>query len=104
MLSVPLQPVSNQTLSVNLGGQSVQLNIYQKQTGLYIDVLVNNGLIIGGVICENVNRIVRDLYLGFIGDFVFVDIQGNDDPEFTGLGDRFQLIYLEAADLPTGVG
>jgi hypothetical protein len=102
MQIVPLQAVPNQTVTVPLNGQVTQLNVYSKGADLYMDVLVNNVLIIGGVICENLNRIVRSLYLGFQGDFVFIDNQGNTDPAYTGLGGadaRYSLAYLSPADL-----
>lgn len=99
MQIVPLQPIPNQTLQVQLGGQACALNVYQQNYGLYMDVYVGSTLIIGGVICENLNRIVRSPYLGFIGDFIFIDNQASDDPVYTGLGARFSLAYLEQADL-----
>src|ERR1700678_364286 len=104
MLIVPLQPVASQTLNVQLAGQNCQLNVYQKSTGLFMDVYVAGALIIAGVICENLNRIVRSLYLGFIGDFCFLDTQGTTDPYYTGLGSRYQLCYVEVSDLPAGEG
>jgi len=96
---VPLLPIPNQTLTVNLDGQICQLNVYQLGASLYIDVLVNNVLIIGGVICENLNRIVRSLYLGFQGDLAFIDNQGSSDPVYAGLGGRYSLVYIEADEL-----
>lgn len=100
---VPLQAVPNQTLTVPLAGQSVDLNVYQNDTGLYIDVLVSGEPVVLGVICQNFNRIVRNIYLGFTGDFMFYDSAGGEapiDPEYTGLGSRFLLVYLAADDLP----
>lgn len=107
MQVVPLQPVPNQTLQVQLGGQACVLNVYQLAYGLFMDVRVGNELVVPGVICENLNRIVRSLYLGFAGDFCFFDTQGGaspQDPIYTGLGGRFQLVYLEENDLPAGEG
>lgn len=104
MQIVPTQPIPNQTLQVNLGGQACILNIYQQAYGLYVDVYVGSTLIIAGVIALNANRIVRSLYLGFLGDFVFFDTQDANDPEFSGLGTRYSLVYLEQADLPPGQG
>lgn len=99
MQLIPLQATANQTVSVQLSGQSCTLNVYQKSTGLFMDVLVNDVLIIGGVLCENLNRIVRSTYLGFIGDFAFVDTQGTLDPYYEGIGSRYYLIYLNASEL-----
>lgn len=100
MQEVPTQALPNQSLQVQLGSQACTLNVYQLAYGLFMDVYVNGVLIIGGVVCQDVNRIVRDLYLGFVGDFMWVDTQGSDDPAYTGLGTRFRLMYLEVADLP----
>lgn len=101
MIQVPLQAVPSQTVAVTLGGQACQLNIYSKLGILYLDVFVNNAVLMLGVQCQNGNRILRSLYLGFIGDLIFVDTQGSDDPAFGGLGSRFLLEYLEADDLIT---
>lgn len=100
MLVVPTNPNPNQTFQVQLANQACTLEIYQLDYGLFVNLFVAGTLIIGGVLAENLNRIVRSLYLGFVGDFVFVDTQGTDDPVYTGLGSRFLLIYLEQADLP----
>ena len=96
---VPVQAVPNQTLQVQLANQPTTLNIYQLSTGLFMDVEVNGELIIGGVICQNLNRIVRSAYLGYPGDFVWDDTQGTSDPVYTGLGARYLLAYLNVADL-----
>jgi hypothetical protein len=77
----------------------VTLNLYQRASGLFIDVYVGADLIVAGVIALNLNRIVRSAYLGFAGDFIFVDTQGDADPVYTGLGARFQLVYLTAAEV-----
>jgi hypothetical protein len=99
MLVVPVASIPNQQLQVQLDGQACTLNIYQLQYGTFMDVLVNGIAIISGVICQNINRIVRDLYLGFSGDFIWLDTQGTTDPVYTGFGTRYQLLYLEASDL-----
>lgn len=94
MLIVPLQPVPNQTLQVQLAGQPCTLNLFQYTYGLFASVYVGDVLIIASVLCQNFNRIVRSTYLGFVGDLVFLDTQGTDDPIYTGLGSRFVLLYL----------
>lgn len=102
MISVPLKPVPNQSTQVVLGGQSCVLHVYQLAYGLFVDVEVNDQLVVAGVICQNLNRVVRSLYLGFSGDLTFWDTAGTDDPQdpvYTGLGARFVLLYLSASEL-----
>lgn len=103
MILVPTQAVPSQTMTIQLGNQNVQLNIYQQNYGLFMDVFVNNGLIIGGVLCKNLVRIVRNAYLNFIGDFVWYDITNSGlDPTYDGVGSRYLLVYLEQGTDVTG--
>ena len=104
MLLIPIQALPNQSFQVQLASQPCSINLYQTSYGLFFDLFIGSTQIIAGVLCENLNRLVRSLYLGFVGDFIFNDLQGISDPVYTGLGSRFQLIYLEASDLPTGEG
>lgn len=99
MLIVPLKAEKSQTVTATLGGQVVQIDIYQKAFGLFANVFVSNVLVIGGTICQNLNRLVRSTYLGFIGDLMFIDNQGTSDPTYDGLGTRYSLMYLDASDL-----
>lgn len=99
MQIIPIADVPSQALTAQLGGQNCLFNLYQKLGSLYCDVYVSNAPIVTGVICQNLNRIVRDLYLGFVGDVTFIDTQGTDDPSSPGLGTRFLFAYLETADL-----
>lgn len=105
MQVVPLQPIPNQTLQVQLEGQACTLDVFQTAFGLFMSVNIGSTVIIATVLCENLNRIVRSAYLGFDGDFTFLDTQGTADPVYTGLGGadaQFQLLYLTAAELAAG--
>jgi hypothetical protein len=98
MLVVPTIATPSQRLTARLGGQSCTIDVFQKSTGLFLDLYVNDALVIGGVIALNANRIVRDTYLGFVGDLAFFDTQGVEDPLASGLGVRWFLVYLEAGE------
>ena len=104
MQIIPLQAVPAQTLNIQLGAQPCNINVYTEGVAVYVDLYVNAVLIIGGVLARQAVRIVRDSYLGFSGDLVFVDTTpspplGPIDPVYTGLGSRFQLCYLFPAEL-----
>jgi hypothetical protein len=97
MLRVPLQPVANQTLAVTLARQPTQIALRQNGSSIYIDVSVNRSSVIRGRICRDRQRLLLDAhYRGFAGELAFVDLQGKDDPQWQGLGSRWQLYYIEA--------
>jgi hypothetical protein len=116
MKQIPLSAVPSQTLNITLGGQNCQIAVYQKQpivdaygvaAGLFFDIAVNNVPIANAVKCLDRAQLLLDrTYLGVVGDFMFLDTSGTGPPDFTGsppyytgLGTRFLLLYLEAADL-----
>lgn len=114
MQIVPLSPVPDQTLQIVLGGQNCVISIYTlngysmvadnnldvPQSFLYFDLAVNGAQITNTVICLDRDRLLLSrAYLGVVGDFMFVDTQGSSDPQASGLGSRYQLLYLEASDL-----
>lgn len=94
--TIPLVAKAAQQMSVQLGGQRVALSTYQKAFGLYIDVYVNDALVIGGVAARNDDAIVRSSYLGFLGDLYFHDTQGASDPTYETLGTQHVLLYAGA--------
>ena len=102
MVVVPLQPLPNQTLQAQINNQPCTISVFQFNYGLFFSLFVGSTPIVLSVICRNLNRLVRDLYLGFSGDFIFVDTQGSDDPDYLGLGGptaRYQLVYLSPDNL-----
>ncbi len=103
MMIVPTLAVPSQQIKTVLDDQIVNLAIYQLRYGMFMDVTINDVLEVGGVICQDRNRIIRSSYLnakvGFSGDFAFFDLTGREDPVYTGLGDRFQLGYLSQDEL-----
>ena len=94
MQTVPLQPVPSQQISTVLGGQNCQLSIYAQTTGIYADITVNGVVISTGIIALNFVPLNPFNYAPFVGNLIFFDTQGVDDPTYTGLGSRFQLAYL----------
>jgi hypothetical protein len=100
MIVVPLRSVPSQTVGVTLGNQVCAIHVYQRSTGLYVDLSVSDQLVIGGVVAHDRNRIVRSKYLGFVGDLAFVDTQGTHNPIYTGLAEeRYLLIYFSPEEL-----
>lgn len=95
---IPLSAVPSQTLSVTLAGQATTIDVNQLSTGLFVDMSVAGVSIVSGQIALNLVRMIRTAYLGFVGDLVFVDTVAASDPDHTGLGGRYQLVYGSEAD------
>ena len=101
MQAIPISPVPSQSFAVTLGNQPCRIAILTRSTGLYLNLLVNDVLVLAGVPCLSTVLIVRDSYFGFVGDLAFFDLQGDTDPVYTDLGSRYVLLYLEPGiDLP----
>jgi len=97
---VPTQPLPSQVFNVILDEQSITVTLRQLASGLFMNIQLNGQQMLGLVICQNLNRIVRNTYFGMAGDFIFYDENGTGlDPVFTGLGAQFSLYYIEAAEL-----
>lgn len=99
MKTVSIEPLKSQTVSVLLGGQQCTLRLIQRPSAVYLDLTVNGNPIMQGVPCYYGNKLVRYQYLGFLGDLVFLDNAGTDDPKWDGLGIRYQLFYLEEGEI-----
>lgn len=116
---IPLQPVPSQVLEVTLNNQACKIKVFTKHIQvpihppgttvtnppvfeevdpLFLDLYLNDVLVVGGVLCLNKVGIVRNPYFGFVGDLSFNDLQGNEDPQVNGLGLRWILSYW--SDLP----
>lgn len=94
MQQIPLQSIQSQIIRCVLGNQNVQLFIYQKPEGLFVDVAVQNTTIVSAALALDITPIVCRNYAGFSGNLIFTDTQGNSDPYYTGLADRYALLYL----------
>lgn len=94
MLTIPLSAIPSQNLSVVLGAQSCKIAVYQKDVGVFLDLSVAGAPIVTCAICRDRVNVVRHEYLGFAGSLLFVDTQGTLEPDYTGFGARWKLVYL----------
>lgn len=98
-VTIPVSAVASQTLTVPLSSHTAKLNIYQLDTGLFMDIYLDGTLIMAGVLCQDRTWIIRKAYYGFPGDLVFIDSQGTEDPYYSDLNDRWCLYYQEGQNV-----
>ena len=101
MIVVPAQPLPAQVLRCILGGQACKIVIFQKSTGVFVDLYAADQLIVAGALALTGNKLVRSEYLAFSGDIGFVDTTPDEaplsEPEmvyYTGIGSRYLLVYV----------
>lgn len=120
MQVVPLAAVPSQNFQIVLGGQNCAISLYLQngydftdstlettEANLYFDLTYNGIDVTNCAICLNQKRLlINRQYLGFVGDFMFVDTQGTNDPQYTGLGGntpRYVLLYITPADIAAAI-
>ena len=100
MIKIKLNPVENQELVILLAEQVCKIRIQQLTTGVFLTLTVNDVLVRSMQKCIDRVPVITDAYLGFIGQFVFIDECAMEDPYYTGFGGKFGFYYLEVQDLP----
>lgn len=98
MQTIPLQAIPSQIVKTVLGGQNCQILINQKAEGLFVDVNADGVDVALAMIARDAVPIVCRGYSGFAGNLIFIDTQGSLDPSYLGLGTRWTLTYLTAAE------
>lgn len=94
---VPLSPLPSQELSLVLGNQDVTVRVLTRGDYLYLDVLKEKEpVILGQLIVTGQNLLPAGLS-AFTGNFQMVDLNGDSDPFYTGLGTQFRLLYNDEA-------
>lgn len=91
---IALNAVPSQYVKVVLGDQNVQILLQQKPQGIFVDVNVDGVDVSTSVLALNNTPLIARPYLGITGNLLLVDTAGTDDPDYTGLGDRFRLVYV----------
>ncbi len=86
-LAIDLQKNANQNLQVTLGGNVYRLTLNTRLDELYMSIIKNGEPIIYNRICQNLNLIEEG--------FVFVDLDGNENPRFEQFNDRFVLTWTD---------
>ena len=94
---IPLRAVPAQTVQVTLAGQPVTLYLRQLGDRQYLSASWAGQVLCDTVLMVNRSAILRAPYTGFIGDIAVNDTQGDDAPDYTGWGSRWQLLFNSEA-------
>lgn len=105
MVEIPLQSVGNQTLDTVLDGQNCSLSLsYKPAQGLFASFTVNGVSVLTSRLVRTGAALIGATHLGFAGELILVDALGTSDPVYSGLGQRWRLLYLTADEVATYAG
>lgn len=82
---IPLNQVPNQIVTVELSGDTYDIELRTMLNNLYISIQKNGVFICQNQVCQNCNP---------IGKFVFYDHDSEDDPKYAELSTRFILVFI----------
>lgn len=87
-LSIPLDAVPNQTVQVQIAQETWEVTVETRLGELYLSL----GNRTDGIVL--LNRVCRDRTL-MAGGFFFYDVDGKENPVYTGLGGRYVLVWTD---------
>ena len=95
IVEVPLSALPSQELSLVLSNQDVTVRVLTRGDYLYLDDLKDGSAVIQGQLIVTGQNLLPSGLADFIGNFQMVDINGNSDPVYTGLGTQYRLLYSD---------
>lgn len=90
---IPLKAEPNQVFNIELERKQCVFEFITRGVFLYMNLNIDGKEIINGIICLNKVNLIQYNDFAFNGKVYFEDTQGNLDPLYYGLNDRWLLIY-----------
>ncbi len=94
IIEIPARPIPAYSFQTILNGQACSLRLVWRNDTLYCDLMVDNAYIWQGRIVHDRTPIKNFRVTPFVGNFVFVDYEGTNDPQYSGLGSRYRMFYI----------
>lgn len=103
MQEIPLRATGNQTLQVVLESQNCSLRLYTRGLSdgvetLFCDLSIDQNPVFYGCPCLDGLPMPLYAWLGMTGQLVFIDMEGDEAPRWSGLGSRWKLLYMSPAE------
>jgi hypothetical protein len=98
MIQITTSPLPAQEFRCVLDYQYCVISLYQKAKRLYMDLTSGDKPICRGAICQHGTDVVQSVNPEFRGTLHFYDFEGRSAPDWTGLDDRWVLIYLPGGE------
>lgn len=94
ILDIPLSNVPAQRFHISLAGRKCSLSLYTRAQRLFMDLDLAGQRILTGAACLNHVPVMQLASRALPGQFIFSDTRGFDHPHWSGLGQRWKLVYI----------
>ena len=94
-IKLNLMNVPSQDTTFSINGNKVGVKLLTRGSYLYCSISINDEARLNGIICHNKTNIIQYPIKELQGSLYFEDTQGDSDPIYDGLNDRWILIYEE---------
>ena len=92
---IPIDQLPNQSFEIELNDKRCRFEFITRGFSLYMNLSIDDVEKVNGIICLNNENLILYPEIGLEGKVYFTDTQGNLDPLFYGLNDRWLLVYEE---------
>lgn len=103
MIEIDLIEQPNQELNIVLDDQNCTIQIRQMGDYVYMTLTVDDTAVVDNAIMMPLQKVIQTEQASFSGNFMIMDLQGDEtnqeNPHYTGFGDRFKLYYLSASEI-----
>ena len=93
MITVPLNPIPWQKLSIVLDGQACDIEVRQIGARLFASLVADGETIGTSVLAVNGGRLNLYPHPAFKGVLRWIDTTADEPPQYDGLGTRWMLCY-----------
>ena len=95
LYTIPLSATPAQKTTVTIDEQDITVSLRTMLGKLYADVQLDGRHLIRNRVCLNGMPLINESWRGLNGELYFIDTQGQGNPQWQGLGDRFVLVYQD---------
>lgn len=92
-MEIPLSAVPFQTVSAVVNGQNYRITVRQNGAFVYTSVMVDGEKVVDNALAVARGRVIPFAQTVAQTMLYWLDTQGNDRPQYEGLGDRWKLVY-----------
>ena len=100
IIQIALSSLPSQEFRCVLDSQYCSISLSQKGRKIYMDLFSGDRAICQGAACEFGVDVVQSVDPAFKGTLHFYDFDGREAPEWTGLDERWVLVFLPQDEAP----